>query len=262
MGRHKTAAEQLRQMGKLGETPALAYYNHPDTPARTEVRTVLADLMTTNEAYVKRCLTDLQWTSRPSADRYLEDHRANWQRTALNSLKALRPGGEPDVNAGVRMEVEKLIASPALSTNAFKALEVWGTKDSVPLLLEASKDGAKMERAVKVILAVAPDDPRGYNRLLDLLKDGGHRATARKMFGEMGDKGEAVLSQVALNPSPDKAFRKTVYETIGEVGTARSIPVLQKAAAFEQTSKAGDRRHVPVIAAAVAAIQARGGMKK
>lgn len=137
--------------------------------------------------------------------------------------------------------------NPFLQEEVLKALGVWGTKDSVPALLDAlATSHPPTSWAILSTLAHFPDE-RVCELLaqhLEELSDGRTAAEALKTIGSMAEK--AVLKRLS---HPEVFIRQEVCQILLVIGTKESLPALRIAAGDFFTKDEAEK--------AIRAIQAR-----
>jgi predicted Zn finger-like uncharacterized protein len=110
---------------------------------------------------------------------------------------------------------------------AIEALGVWGTRDTVPLLLKTMKE--KDTRAASIRALGRLKDERAIEPIAERLEDffeRGDAAEALKKFGPAAE--EAMILRLRHT---DDQVRQAACDVLKVIGTKRSLPILQKIAA-------------------------------
>lgn len=132
---------------------------------------------------------------------------------------------------------------------AIEALGVWGTKETVPILLKAMKQKESRGAAMKALGHLK--DERAIEPIADRLEDFFDRGPAAEALKKMGPAAEnAVLKQ--MNHT-DNQVRLTACDILKTIGTAKSLPALRRAVAE------GDFFLKPKAEETIKAIKARQG---
>jgi hypothetical protein len=155
----------------------------------------------------------------------------------------------PDERRGeVTKALEPLVTDSDHFTRewAIEALGVWGTKETVPVLLKAMNQ--KETRGAAITALGRLKDERAIEPIAERLEDFFDRRPASEALKKMGPAAEkAVLKR--LNHS-DNQVRTTACDILKVIGTKESLPALQKVIAendFFLTPKA--KETVQVITA-------------
>lgn len=163
-------------------------------------------------------------------DRVLADLRSPDAATQMRALKALQTGGPFEQRrADVVQALLAQANNPELAVRgqAFKALGVWGTADTVPDLLKLLAAADAYNKANVVLALGQLKDERAIPPLTKLLSDPMLRREAVTALRAFGPKAEpAVLPY--LNDQ-DLYLRIDVCRLLKDIGTKESVPALEKA---------------------------------
>jgi predicted Zn finger-like uncharacterized protein len=110
---------------------------------------------------------------------------------------------------------------------AIEALGVWGTRDTVPLLLKTMQE--KETRAASIRALGRLKDERAVEPIADRLEDFFERGEAVEALKKMGPAAEEAMIQRLRHT--DGGVRQAACDVLKVVGTKRSLPILQKVAA-------------------------------
>jgi predicted Zn finger-like uncharacterized protein len=107
---------------------------------------------------------------------------------------------------------------------AVEALGVWGTKESVPVLLKAMDDNETRRAAIEALGRLK--DERAVEPIASRLEENLDRRTASEALKRMGPIAEeAVLKRLS---HPDRQVARTACDILVAIGTKKSLPELQK----------------------------------
>jgi predicted Zn finger-like uncharacterized protein len=233
-GRGHHAARNLERMGKRAEKFVLPLYNDRDTFIRGDARAVLRTIGTKDEDIFKQTVDDLNSTDiekRKHAVDELVKHKPRDRQTQERVAKALES----------MFTVKDFI----LPGKALDALETWATNDNVPALLELLGDPGKINQVLKVLAKLK--DERMIKPLV-LRLNSPQRLTIAKIVLGYGEAAEELV-QIQLR-NLDQETRLTAVDMLGEIGTKKSIPILQR-------YQAAYKREAAKARAAIQKIQAR-----
>lgn len=107
------------------------------------------------------------------------------------------------------------------------ALGVWGTKQTVPLLLKTMNDKEGRPSTIKALGRLK--DERAIEPIADRLEDFFDRGEAVKALKNMGAMAEEAVIKRLQHPEND--VRKAACDILKTIGTNKSIPALQKVVA-------------------------------
>jgi hypothetical protein len=179
------------------------------------------------EARLKR----LQPLTRQELDNLATDLESGGHDPLLRALQTLgeRDPKEPDPRVAKALESVLLHNSnAALRIAAANDLKTWSTPASVPALIQAVDDafppvrGAAMDALIKYRPASAIEPVAA--RLVDLAD----RTNAGKFLRALGPDAEDAVLKYADHA--DRWTRLEVFETLTVIGTAKSLPALEKGA--------------------------------
>lgn len=131
-----------------------------------------------------------------------------------------------------RPEVARLLermldeADPSSSSSVVEALGVWGTAESVPLLVKAMAQPNLHYHAVMALGKLK--EPAAIEPLAQCLENSNDRSIAAKALQSIGPSAERAVLARAL--SKDQWTRRAVCEVLKEIGTKESLPALEKMA--------------------------------
>jgi HEAT repeat protein len=261
-GREADAAKYLPRMGKLCEKYVLVHYNSGST-AQAPARRVLDAIGTTNEARVRQCVADFEATAQPSDDKIQEVNRNLKRQAIADTLQKLKVTKEIDLNEQVSKQLEPALSdkNPFLVDSAFKAMETWMVKDSVPAVIDlAKKDAFKKPKAIKLLIKF-PEHESVPPFMVSLLPDASQRDAAGKALIGMGTRGEKAILDAAkaVAAERDVNARRAAYQILGAVGTRASLGPLREFVVFE--TRFGDKNNAIHAENARKAIQRREGLK-
>jgi hypothetical protein len=155
------------------------------------------------------------------------------KQEAADTFLRVRPSDVPDPNT--RKLIARGYRSLALDGNslqtdtAVKGLVIWAGKYSVPVLIELSeKNENRISDAVFTALGQLKD-PRGAEAVARHLGNFFNHDAAVASLRRMGPAAEDALIKAA--PSSDAKVSLAAIQLLGEVGTDKSTPLLQKASA-------------------------------
>lgn len=234
------ASNALREMGPVAEPAVLKIFNSPDGKQRSEARKLIQAYNTRNDLIVGQCIVDLN-----SDDNNRRNGAVNWFTTA-------------PVEAKRKQEVARALNKAIPNANFFfekdliKALEVWGTADNVPPLvqrLEANKTGNN--EVIHILGKIR--DINGMKAVAKSMGNFFNQGEAKKVLREYGPGAEALVVE-QMNITLDGQARRAYVQFLGEIGTRNSLPSLQQLAFRNQQ----DRILQNDIQAATKAIAARG----
>ncbi|MBO0699815.1 MAG: protein kinase [Zavarzinella sp.] len=161
------------------------------------------------------------------ADLHSDDLRT--RMTAVDHFTTMQPN---DQRATVIPRLVELTGeeNPFIRRPAIKALRAWGTKDEVPVLMRLlnHKDPFTRSEALKAIGHFR--DPRTLEPVIQCFRDNSTRRDARDALREMGPMAEPPLIDI-LNEPPHVfivGLKKEAIDLLGEIGTEKSVPTLQK----------------------------------
>lgn len=142
---------------------------------------------------------------------------------AVRQLKGALPD---ERRSEVSKALEPLVTDPDFFTRqgAIEALGIWGTRESVPVLLKAMNDQMTRDAAMEALGRLK--DQRAVEPIanrLEVLFDQHQASEALKRMGSMAE--EAVLKR--LN-HPDVLVVLAACDVLQTIGTRRSLPGLQK----------------------------------
>lgn len=134
-----------------------------------------------------------------------------------------------DRRAQVASALEPLLsdADQHTRTTAIEALGVWGTKDTVPILLKAMQEKETRGAAIKALGRLK--DPRAVEPLADRMEDFFERSEAIEALKKIGPPAEDAMIQRLGHTNGD--VRQASCEVLKVIGTKKSLPVLEKVAA-------------------------------
>jgi uncharacterized Tic20 family protein len=135
-----------------------------------------------------------------------------------------------------------------LRDSAYRGLVVWAsTKSDVPLLIEMLKSAGFVEKRRVIETLTKLKDPKAIKPLVDAIQDLAVRGSAEKALIAFGADAEGDVASMLT----DKSFpvRLSACKILKEIGTKKSLPALETAAADVSVAKP--------VQDAIAAIKAR-----
>jgi hypothetical protein len=160
----------------------------------------------------------------------IEDLNSNDNARAQRAAERLLQM-EPTVERPkVARALEKQTANSWIFTRkaAIAALGVWGTKESVDVLLKLLHDHDHFSRVAAMEALTKLKDERATKPLAKLLLELGMRREATKALKQFGAMAEAAVLEVL--DQPDWPVRKEICQLIQEIGTRASLPKLRQCA--------------------------------
>ena len=136
----------------------------------------------------------------------------------------------PDERRGqVASALESLLsdAEQHTRTTAIEALGVWGTKDTVPILLKAMQEKETRGAAIKALGRLK--DPRAVEPIAERLEDFFERGEAVEALTKIGPAAEDAMIQRLRHTNGD--VRQAACDVLKVIGTKKSLPILEKVAA-------------------------------
>lgn len=246
-GERREAADALIALGPSARDAVMPYLNHQDGGVRSEVTRILNGLGVKDNVSLIQALGDLK---SPDAGRRREAARA------LGGMRA-----DEARRAEVAAALNGVAADPidrGAQELAVKALAVWGTRESVPVLVRLLDDPQASVRHAAITTLGASRDERAVKGLAARLLDRGDRETASRALQAMGPElGPAIEAEVRAGlTSTDKDLIRECIKVLGAVGTRASVAPLTQLALLAQRSRQNDLAQA--AQAAIAAINARG----
>ncbi|MHB1426064.1 MAG: HEAT repeat domain-containing protein [Gemmataceae bacterium] len=150
-------------------------------------------------------------------------------RRRAEGARALKDLRTQDRREEIVKALESLLndSDPSVRQEAILALGVWGTKDSVPLLLKAMSD-KDTRKSVIIALGLLKDE-RAAEPIAERLEDFFERKEAVVALHRIGPAAEqAVLARLS---HPDGQVRMCACDILKVIGTKQSIAALAKVAA-------------------------------
>jgi predicted Zn finger-like uncharacterized protein len=210
--------QALVNMGPLAAKAVLKYINHPDQGVRDEAKKIygLLKIPAPTVGQIDQILGDIAEGDKEQ------------KRTALQQLAALK------VNEASREKVSKALNAALLDgdkevvEDAVKAAKVWGTKANLEALIKvlgpAQIQG--LGRNEHVIAALASiKDPKAAKAIADGLCNFHERDKAGKALIAIGPEAEEATLAFVIR-APDSATRIAACNVVGEIGTVKSMKVL------------------------------------
>lgn len=111
-------------------------------------------------------------------------------------------------------------------TTAIEALGIWGTRDTVPILLKAMQEKETRGPAIKALGRLK--DPRAVEPIADRLEDFFERGEAVEALKKIGPPAEDAMIQRLQHT--DGQVRQAACDVLQVIGTKKSLPILQKVA--------------------------------
>lgn len=182
----------------------------------------------------------------------LKSPLASRREEAARRLKTMAPNERRAEVARALVEALMKDTNPFNRTEIMAALEVWGTKDSVPGLLNALKSLENHDvftrQAIFRALARFRDE-RACEPIALYLEDLPSRHDAAEALKAMGPIAEKAVLKRLENPDP--FLRQQVCEILAVIGTKESLPALKRVASQNDFVVSGPAQ------SAIQAIQAR-----
>jgi predicted Zn finger-like uncharacterized protein len=243
------AGDALIAMGPVARPEVEKYLDHSDRGVVNETKRVLATYGNAGNLDLAEAIGGLRSTDK----RRQHDAAKKLQTMAVDETK--------------RAEVAKLLeamvedgADKSAQEQAVKALGVWGTKESVPVLIKVveGNDPLPLKHAAMESLAKLKDD-RAVKPIAARLLDLRDRAAASKALQAMGpDHGKAIEAEVTAGLFlQDKAVKIESAKILGAVGTKDCILNLEKAEKAALIAKPMQRDVAKACADAIVAIKGR-----
>jgi S1-C subfamily serine protease len=146
-------------------------------------------------------------------------------RTALARLSMSDPGDRRDEVAALL--AEKLAGSDLFAkTMAARGLAKWATAEQLPALLEAVQDDNSGVRGFLIEALGRVKDERAAEAVASAY--GGNRIQARQALKQLGPVAEPAV--LKLLEDKEWSIRMDACDILGEIGTEKSVPALEKAA--------------------------------
>jgi predicted Zn finger-like uncharacterized protein len=136
----------------------------------------------------------------------------------------------PDERRGqVASALEPLLsdADQNIRTTAIEALGVWGTPDTVPILLKAMQEKETRGAAIKALGRLK--DARAVEPIAERLEDFFERGEAIEALKKIGTPAEDAMIQRLRHTNGD--VRQAACDVLKVIGTKKSLPILEKVAA-------------------------------
>jgi HEAT repeat protein len=153
---------------------------------------------------------------------------------ALRQLQAMVPNERREE---VARALESLLneENPFLREEAIAALGTWGTKESVPRLLQIlnirDEVGGVLDRRAAMMALGHLKDERAAEPIAERLENFFDREDAAKALRKLGPAAEKAMRKRLHHPDAD--IRNTACDILNLIGTRESIPALEKIAAEE-----------------------------
>ena len=221
--RRQAAVRGLTALGPAAEKEVLAYLHHKDFGVRTEVERILKAYNTTDAALLTQGVADLK-----AVDGETRHLAAEW---------LARARVDADRQKEVALALDPLLADgyPQAREAAAKALGTWATADNVPSLVRALQSPDRRAWQVK-------------DRVLEVLgnlKDARAAAPVAALLTNLPDRGRAKQCLIALGPvaeadvipyltNADLGVRHDAARILGEIGTRKSLPALDRAGRLDR----------------------------
>jgi HEAT repeat protein len=237
------AGAALKEMGPMAEKAVLAHFRGPVASLRLEACKVLDVIATSRDAGEA-----LRAATRDKRDPQLAQAAALVLQHDAAILKAVQdtrdsfPGKrgeglqllahlEPNAR---RSAVARILEEMAAQNDAFnhenvlKALAVWGTPETVPVLLRLVDQQVSIPKNAPLFATLAKlKDERAVDVIAPSLTNFFEGEAARKALKELGEVGEWQLHKYLNDPNPP--MRKEVCAVLQAIGTADSLPALRAA---------------------------------
>ncbi len=173
----------------------------------------------------------------PKADKVMTDEQANAAvgdlasgnaariQQGLDTLKESKPAKpRSDVAAALLAIYER--GTTAQQTSAAEALALWSTEDQVPkLIVMLDTTNTRAQLALFAALGNHPD-ARSAEALARWLGKAQQATAAASALKRMPAEAEPAV--VGVIPTADERTQRTVVRLLGEIGTAKSLPALNK----------------------------------
>jgi HEAT repeat protein len=176
------------------------------------------------------------------------------QRNALRRLAKYRPDPDAkDEQARAARAIEPMLKDIFVRTEAYAAMEVWATKDSVPALIAALDEGGAPPGAAVRVLTRLKDESAIEPLAAHYVKRGNVNELA-KTLSAFGPPAEATALKLLDERNP--LVRRAGLSILEEVGGKNALDVLTNPKITAALRKA-DLGAGPLITSAVAKIKAR-----
>jgi predicted Zn finger-like uncharacterized protein len=221
-GRGRDASQALERMGKRAVKFVLPLYNDKDSTVRNHARDVLKTLNASSDEIFRQTVADLESTENEQ------------RKQAVEELAKHKPS-DKDLQDRVAQSLAGLVTSryADLADRSLTALETWATTSTVPALLEALDAPGKTDKVLKVLAGLK--DERVIKPLALRLNSPQRLAIARILVS-YGPAAEQDV-QVQLS-NRDQQTRVAAVEILAEVGTSKSIKLLQRYGRAHQGAEA------------------------
>jgi predicted Zn finger-like uncharacterized protein len=174
----------------------------------------------------------------------LKSTNVHQRHEALRKLKDTLPD---ERRAEVVKALEPMLNDPDIFTRkwAVEAIGVWANKDAVPILLKAMRDGDTRHEAMKALGRLK--DERAIEPIAQRLEEHSDLHEAGEALKSMGPIAEkAVLARLNHH---DWFVRIMVCQILERIGTAQSIPALERAEVNDFSIKIQSRNAINAIKA-------------
>ena len=211
-----TAKAAFAAIGENSAKSLLPFIHHEDHRTREVAHELLAEWEIEKSHWLTQSMVDLR------------SENENRRRQAVRYLVDTEP--DESVQSGVAMSLLTLVDDQRLRHDALRALKVWATSETVPQLIELldHEDGGVRNNARSIL--VATKDPRAVKPIAaGFGEDFFKRIEARKALVAMGPVAESAFWPHVTHK--DWRIAKDAVEALGDIGTAKSIPVLEAAVA-------------------------------
>lgn len=151
------------------------------------------------------------------------------------ALKRLAEKEPATPNPEVAAALESLVQSsenPFQRMNAIKALKNWSRPESVPVVLKALSDQMPGVQSIALEILIQYNPEKYTSAIALLLPERQTRAAALKALKAIGPPAEAAawpyFEKAEKGERPDDWLRSDLCKLLGDIGTEKSIPALEK----------------------------------
>jgi HEAT repeat protein len=218
-------------IGRFDE-PASAV-SGPNKPVRqetTEPGTVDAD--SKGKSIVERNpdrakpLTELSGNELEQALDDLQSSESNRRAQAIGRLETVQPASDPELRRQIAATLEAVLADTRKRQAAARALGVCGTKETLPVLINAISDENVLFRGIVIRALGSFDDERAADAVAESMIDWINRGEARAALTRQSTWGEKAVLKLLGHPDTD--VRQEAMKLLKVIGTSESVSALNE----------------------------------